>query len=136
MKVVDDTVERVDRYQQGRPWAAFPVGVFKKFGEERAGNLAALIAYYGFFSLFPLLLVLVSVLGLVLHGNPSLQESIVHSALSQFPVIGDQLQRNLDSLTTGNGVPLGIGILGTLWAGLGVVKSLEEALNTVWNVPY
>ncbi|HEY3210332.1 MAG TPA: YihY/virulence factor BrkB family protein [Actinomycetota bacterium] len=126
----------VDRWQQRHRWLALPYAVVKKFGEDRAGNLAALIAYYGFFSLFPLLLVLVSVLGIVLRGNPSLRQSILHSALSQFPVIGDQLQQNIDSLTAGNGVPLGIGILGTLWAGLGVVKSLQEALNSVWDVPY
>src|SRR5205809_4587229 len=111
-KLITSVLRSIDRFQQRHRMTAVTYAVVKKFGEERAGNLAALIAYYGFFSLFPLLLVLVSVLGLVLHGNPSLQESIVHSALSQFPVIGDQLQRNLDSLTTGNGVPVGIGILG------------------------
>jgi YihY family inner membrane protein len=134
--VITSVLRSIDRFQQRHRPTSVIYAVVKKFGEDRSGNLAALIAYYGFFSLFPLLLVLVSILGFVLRGNPSLRESIVHSALSQFPVIGDQLQKNLDSLTTGNGVPLGIGILGTLWAGLGVVKSLEEALNTVWNVPY
>jgi YihY family inner membrane protein len=126
----------VDRFQQRHMWLALPYAVVKKFGEDRAGNLAALIAYYGFFSLFPLLLVLVSVLGIVLRGNLSLRESILNSALSQFPVIGDQLRQNLNSLTRGNGVPLGIGILGTLWAGLGVVKSAQEAFNSIWDVPF
>jgi membrane protein len=126
----------VDRFQRRHRWLALPYAVFKKFSEDRAGNLAALIAYYGFFSLFPLLLVLVSVLGIVLRGNPSLRESILNSALSQFPVIGDQIRENLNSLTGGSGVPLGIGILGTLWAGLGVVKSAQEAFNSVWDVPF
>jgi YihY family inner membrane protein len=126
----------VDRLQKRHRWLAVTYAVVKKFSEDRAGNLAALIAYYGFFSLFPLLLVLVSTLGLLLRGNPDLRQSILNSALSQFPVIGDQLQENIDSLTKGNSFPLGIGILGTLWAGLGVVKSLEEALNTIWDVPY
>jgi YihY family inner membrane protein len=126
----------VDRFQQRHRWLALPYAVVKKFTEDRAGNLAALIAYYGFFSLFPLLLVLVSVLGIVLRGNPSLRQSILNSALSQFPVIGGQLQKNLDSISGGNGLPLGIGILATLWAGLGVVKSMQEALNSVWAVPY
>ncbi|HEV8421235.1 MAG TPA: YihY/virulence factor BrkB family protein [Actinomycetota bacterium] len=126
----------VDRIQQGRRWLAVPFAVVKKFSEDRAGNLAALIAYYGFFSLFPLMLVLVSVLGLVLRGNPGLRQSILDSALAQFPVIGDQLRENIDSLTGGNSLPLGLGILGTLWAGLGVVKSMQEALNSVWDVPF
>lgn len=127
----------IDRFQQRRRWLAVPFAVVKKFSEDRAGNLAALIAYYGFFSLFPLLLVLVSVLGLLLRGNPALQRSIVDSALAQFPVIGDQLRENLEGLTGGGtGLPLGLGILGTLWAGLGVVKSMQEAFNTVWDIPY
>ena len=45
----------LDRFQQRHPWAGFPFAVVKKFGDDQAGNLAALIAYYGFFSLFPLL---------------------------------------------------------------------------------
>jgi YihY family inner membrane protein len=126
----------IDRFQQRHRWLAIPYGVVKKFSEDRSGNLAALIAYYGFFSLFPLLLVLVSVLGIVLRGNPSLRQSILDSALAQFPVIGDQLEENVGALTGGNSVTLGLGILGTLWAGLGVVKSMQEALNEVWDVPY
>lgn len=126
----------VDGFQQRHRWLALPYAVLKKFGEDRAGHLAALVAYYGFFSLFPLLLVLVSLLGIVLSGNPSLREDILDSALSQFPVIGDQLRENMNSLTGGNGVPLGIGIVGTLWAGLGGVKAMQEALDSVWDVPF
>src|SRR5213594_461387 len=94
-------LRRLDGYQQRRRWSAFPFAVVKKFGDDRAGNLAALIAYYGFFSMFPLLLVFVSVLGLLLRNNPSLQQSILDSALRDFPVIGDQLRNNIKGLTGG-----------------------------------
>lgn len=126
---------KVDRFLQRHPATAFPVAVFKKFGEDEAGNLAALIAYYGFFSLFPLLLVFVTVLGLVLRGNPDLQRTIVDSALANFPVIGPEISRNVRALP-GSGLVLGIGIFLTLWSGLGVVKAMQSAMNTVWNVPY
>ncbi len=126
----------VDLFQQRHTWLAVPFGVVKKFSEDRAGNLAALLAYYGFFSLFPLLLVLVSILGLLLRNNLSLQQDILDSALAQFPVIGDQIRENLEALTGGSGVALGIGLLVMLWAGLGVVRSMQEAQNTVWDVPY
>jgi membrane protein len=136
MKAIDSTVERVDRLQQRHGWTAFPIAVFKKFGDDRAGNLAALIAYYGFFSLFPLLLVLVSVLGLVLRGNPSLRASIVDSALAQFPIIGNQLRSNVKGLTGGGaGVALGVGTVTALWAGLGVTQATQHAMNDVWDVP-
>src|SRR4051812_9838499 len=82
--------ESVDQIQRTRSWLAFPVAVVKRFGDDEAGNLAALVAYYGFFSLFPLLLLLVTVLGFVLHDNHELQQRVLNSALTQFPVIGDQ----------------------------------------------
>ena len=128
-------IRKVDGFLQRHPATAFPVAVFKKFGEDEAGNLAALIAYYGFFSLFPLLLVFVTILGLVLRGNPDLQRSIVDSALANFPVIGTQISRNVRALA-GSGLALGIGIALTLWSGLRVAKAMQSAMNTVWNVPY
>ena len=80
-----------DRWQRRHAAAAFPVAVVRKFLDDRASNLAALIAYYAFFSLFPLLLALVSALGFVLQDNPSLQEEVLDSALARIPVIGAQL---------------------------------------------
>ena len=68
-----DRLRTLDRLQQRSPRLSFPAAVIKKFGDDEAGQLAALIAYYGFVSLFPLLLVLVTVLGFVAarwrHGN-------------------------------------------------------------------
>ena len=93
-----------------------------------------MLAYYGFFSVLPLFLVLVTVLGIVLQGNPRLQESILNSALAQFPVIGDQLQTNIKAIN-GNWVALIVGIAGALWGGLGVMQAIQSAMNEVWRVP-
>ena len=134
MRVIERTVAVIDGFQQRHPVVGFPYAVVKKFGEDHAGNLAAVIAYYGFFSLFPLLLVFVSILGLVLHGNPDLQQRIVGSALSNFPVIGPEISSNVHSIT-GSGTTLALGIVGTLWGGLGVTQAAQFAMNSVWNVP-
>jgi YihY family inner membrane protein len=131
---IQGTLRRIDRFQQRKRWLAFPFAVLKKFGDDQAGNLAALIAYYGFFSMFPLLLTFVSVLGLLLRGHQGLQDSIVHSALRDFPVIGDQIRRNIHSIS-GNGVALAVGIVGTLWAGMGVTQAAQNAMNKIWDVP-
>lgn len=128
-------VASVDQFQRERAWLAFPVAVAKKFGSDRGGNLAALIAYYGFFSIFPLLLVLVSVLGYVLADDPALQRDILDSSLASFPVIGDQIRDNVGSLD-GNLVGIGIGLATALWAGLGVVRSIEQAMDRIWDVPH
>jgi YihY family inner membrane protein len=132
---VKGILRKVDAFQKRHAAIAFPFAVVKKFGDDQAGNLAALIAYYGFFSLFPLLLVLVTILGLVLRNNPKLQQDIVDSALANFPVIGPQISSNVHALD-GSGVALGVGIALTLWAGLGVIKAVQTAMNTVWNVPF
>ena len=114
-------MDRFDRFQQRNRVLALPFAVIRKFGDDQAGNLAALLAYYGFFSLFPLLLVLVTVLGFVLAGRPELQQKILDSALAQFPVIGDQIGRDIGSIR-GSGLALAIGVVGTLWGGLGVTQ--------------
>jgi YihY family inner membrane protein len=132
---VKQFLRAVDAFQKRHAAIAFPFAVFKKFGDDQAGNLAALIAYYGFFSLFPLLLVLVTVLGMVLRNNPDLQTRILDSALANFPVIGTEISRNVHALE-GSGVTLTLGIALTLWSGLGVIKATQAAMNTVWNVPF
>jgi YihY family inner membrane protein len=127
-------VEKLDRYQRTHSWIGLPLATVKKFGEDDAGNLAALISYYTFFSLFPLLLALVTILGFVLHGNPDLQRRILDSALANFPIVGDQIRSNIGSLG-GSWAALAVGLAGALWAGLGAMDAAQAAMNAVWDVP-
>lgn len=127
-------VKQIDDYQRTHAWLGFPFGVAKKFGEDQAGNLAALISYYTFFSIFPLMLALVTVLGFVLDGDPEMQRTIVDSALAEFPVLGDQIRSNIGSLS-GSGLALIVGLAGALWAGMAAVDAAQNAMNSVWDVP-
>jgi membrane protein len=124
----------LDSYQQRKARLGFVVAVFKRFDDDQASQMGALIAYYGFFSLFPLLLVFVTVLGFVLEGSPSTQESVVHSTLSQFPIIGTQLQSNVHSLK-GSVPAFAIGLIGSTLAGLGITGATQSAFNKVWEIP-
>jgi membrane protein len=124
----------LDRLQQRHRWLAFPAAVIKKFGDDEAGSMAALIAYYGFVSLFPLLLVLVTVLGFVLEGDQKTQDEVLHSTLSQFPIIGAQLESNVHSLKGSVGA-LAIGVVGLLLGGLGIVGATQNAFQQVWHIP-
>jgi YihY family inner membrane protein len=108
------------------------MAVAKKFGDDQAGSLAALVAYYAFFSLFPLLLVFTTILGFVLQGNPGAEKSVENSVLGQFPVIGDQIKVHA---LTGRASALVIGLLTALWAGLGVTQASQNAFDRVWAVP-
>jgi membrane protein len=128
-----DRLRALDRRQQQGRRLSFVAAVVKKFGDDQAGQLAALIAYYGFVSLFPLLLVLVTVLGFVLQGDPSEQKRILDGTLGQFPLISDQLK--LQSLT-GSGVGLAIGVVGSLLAGMGITGATQNAFNRIWSVPF
>lgn len=124
---------RFDRFQQRHAWVGFPWATLQKYSEDQGGHLAATIAYYGFFSLFPLLLVFTTILGWVLRDHPHLEKSILDSALGQFPIVGPQLAAH--SLS-GNGVALAIGAAAALWAGMGVVLACETAMNQLWGVPF
>jgi membrane protein len=126
-------VHRFDDFQQSRRWLALPIAVIRKFGDDQGGNLAALVAYFAFFSLFPLLLVMTTILGLVLRNNPGAQRSVENSVLHQLPIIGNQIQ--LHSLE-GSVAALIIGLVTSLLAGLGVTGAAQNAMDRVWAVPF
>ncbi len=111
---------------------AFLLGVVKKFGDDRAGRLAALVAYYGFFSLFPLLLVAVTIVGYVFGDRSAAQ--IKNSAVGQIPVVGDQIGSQVGGLA-GSVTALVIGTATALWAGLGCMQAAQDAMNELWDVP-
>ena len=134
MNIFERVLRSVDRAQQGRRAPAFAFGVVKKFGDDRGGQLAALITYYAFAAVFPLLLLLTTSLGFVLHGNSGAQRAVLHSALADFPIIGDQLQDNVHSLQ-GTGAAVVIGALGLLYGSLGMTQILQFAMAQVWNIP-
>jgi YihY family inner membrane protein len=130
---VPRVLSRLDRAQRARPVLGVPFAVVKKHGDDHAGKLAALIAYYAFFSLFPLLLLFVTVLGFALRSHPALQDRLVRSVVAQFPVLGDQIRANVHSLR-GSLLALVVGAGGALWAGIGVTLAVEDALNDLWAV--
>ncbi len=128
-----DTLNALDRRQQRTRGVRFVAALLKKYGDDQGGQLAALIAYYAFVSLFPLLLVLVTVLGFVLQGNPSERQKILDGTLGQFPIISDYLK--LHSLN-GSPTALAIGVVGSLLAGMGFTAAAQTAFNRIWHVPF
>ena len=125
--------KRLDTLQKRHPAVSFPIAVVYKFLDDQGVYLAALIAYYGLVAVFPLLLLLATVLGLVLVGHPELQQHIIDSAVGQFPVIGQELAA--PHQIGGGPIGLVIGALGALYGGLGVTLACQNAMNTVWSVP-
>jgi inner membrane protein YhjD len=123
----------LDRLQRRSRVAGFLVAVVYKYIDDQGSYLAALITYYAFVSLFPALLLLTTVLGVVLVGHPALQAQILQSAVAQFPVIGKQLGQPQG--LNGGTVGVVIGIAGALYGGLGVGQAVQNAMDTMWAVP-
>jgi membrane protein len=134
MNFAERLLRAADRAQQRHRLLSFGVGAWKKFGDDQAGNLAALIAYYAFAATFPLLLVLVTILDLTLSANPALRDHLLNSALAQYPIIGAQLKQNVHALGQ-TGPALVIGLVFTFLGARGVAAAAQNAFNTAWEVP-
>jgi YihY family inner membrane protein len=126
-------VGRPDRFQRRHAWLGFPLAVLYKFFDDFGSYLAATLTYYACVSLFPLLLIASTVLGVVLSGDQALQHQLLTSALRSFPVIGSEL----DDPKRLSGGPAGliIGILGSVYGALGVAQAFQYASNQMWAVP-
>lgn len=122
----------LDRLQQRNRTVGVAIAVIYKYVDDQGGYLAALITYYAFVSLFPLLLLLTTGLGVLLAGRPDLQAQVLQSTLSQFPVIGSQLHQP-EGLSGGAGA-VAVGVFGALYGGLGVGQALQNAMDSVWAV--
>jgi len=128
-------VRRGDKFQQKHDALGFPFAVLQKFGNDQAGSKAALIAYYGLFAVFPLLMLFTTILGYVLHNNDQLRKDLVDSALGSFPIIGPQLQSQVHTLS-GSVFAVLIGGLLLLYGAIGLGLATQSAMNKVWNIPY
>jgi YihY family inner membrane protein len=134
VKILNRLISKADQTQQSHKAISFIYAVIKKYGEDSGGYQAALITYYGFLSLFPLLLVATSVLQIILQSHPNIRSDVIQHATQYFPVLGEQLQSNVHTLH-GAGVALIIGILLTFWGAKGVADVFQYSLNHIWQVP-
>ncbi|GAB2979526.1 YihY/virulence factor BrkB family protein [Nocardioides montaniterrae] len=126
-------VEDLDRGQRKNRWIGFPLAVFYKFFDDQGNYLAAILTFYAFLSIFPLLLLATSIFGFILQGNPDLQEKVLDSALGQFPIIGDALGRpeGLQGSTGG----IIVGALAALYGAIGLGLALQNVQSAAWAVP-
>jgi membrane protein len=134
MDGIQKKLQRLDAFQQRHALTAFPLAVLKKFGDDQAGYQAALITYYAFVSLFPLLMVAFSLLPLVLGDRPDLSDQVAKAVFDYFPVVGDDLQRNIHTLKA-HGWALVIGLLFALYGARGIANVLQDVSNTIWQIP-
>ncbi|MEO5853213.1 MAG: YihY/virulence factor BrkB family protein [Nocardioides sp.] len=123
----------LDGFQRRHPVIGFPLAVVYKFFDDQGNFMAAMLTYYAFVAIFPLLLLASSIFGFVLQGNPELQQRALESALSRFPIIGDQLGR--PEGLTGSTTAVVVGSLAAIYGALGLGQSIQNVMNTAWAVP-
>jgi membrane protein len=123
----------VDRFQRRWPVLGVPIAVVYKYFDDQATYLAVIITYYALFAIFPLLLLGTSILGLLLQGNPDLQARVLDSALSQFPVIGDQFRR--PEGLTGSTTAVVVGSIAAVYGAMGLGTAAQNAINIAWAIP-
>ncbi len=126
-------MHRVDGFQRRHRVVGLPIAVVYKFFDDQGPYLGAILTYYAFIAIFPLLLIASSVLGFVLQGNPELQAELLDSALSQFPIVGTQLGR--PEGLRGSTSAVVIGSLAALYGVMGVGQAAQHAMNVAWAVP-
>jgi membrane protein len=126
-------IDGADRLQRRWTVLGYPLAVIYKYFDDQGNYLAAIITYYAFVAIFPLLLLGSSILGFFLQGNPERAQDLLDSALAQFPIIGDQLGR--PEGLTGSTAAIVIGALVALYGALGLGQALQNALNIAWSVP-
>jgi YihY family inner membrane protein len=130
---VGRAIDGADRFQRRHPVLGLPLAVLYKFFDDQSNYLAAIITYYAFVAIFPLLLLASSILGFVLQGRPGLQQEILNSTLSQFPIIGDQLGR--PEGLQGSFAAVVVGASAALYGSLGLGQAIQNATNIAWSVP-
>jgi YihY family inner membrane protein len=132
---IERVIRRVDKAQQSHRAPAFAFGVVKKYGDDNGGVLVANLAYSSFVSLFPLLLVLVTALGLVASGNPSVRHAVLDAVAKQFPLVGNQLAGNVHELRRSSVIGFVVGLLALMWGASGLAQAGLFTMAQVWNLP-
>jgi uncharacterized BrkB/YihY/UPF0761 family membrane protein len=115
------------------PKLALPAAIAQRYSERRCGQLAALIAFTGFLSIFPLMIALNTTLDIILSGRPHLRHRLVTTTLGSVPVIGDQLKVGSSH---GSGLALVLGLAGAAWAALAAMNAVQTALFDLWQVTH
>jgi YihY family inner membrane protein len=129
----EGAVRAFDEAQQTRWWLAHPIGVVRKYADDRGSALAGLVTYQVFLGLIPLLVVLLTLLGRFATGSKRIRDALVDSTLTQVPIVGRGLKDDIGALTV-TGPWLAVSVIGLLWTSTGIYTSLQLALNQVWNV--
>ncbi|HUA12889.1 MAG TPA: YihY/virulence factor BrkB family protein [Candidatus Sulfotelmatobacter sp.] len=128
------SIDKINKFQQQRRFLGFVFAVIKKYSDDNAGKQAALLTYYAFLSVFPLLLILVTITDVLWGSHSTLRDDIIHDVTSYFPLLGNQLSQNIHRLHS-TGITLVVGLLFTLYGVRGVASVFRTGVQDIWQIP-
>jgi YihY family inner membrane protein len=131
---VTATVDRADAFQQRHRVTAVPAAVYRKYADDQGGRLTGQISHAAFLAVFPMVLVLLTLVGVFLNGHRALQDDVINSALSQFPVLGSDLRNNVHQLSTSNSWALAIGLVWLLYGSMRLSRNSQVMMAVVWDI--
>jgi YihY family inner membrane protein len=134
VNILNQSIQKIDSFQRRHAWLGFPFAVIKKYDDDSVGYQAALLTYYGFLALFPLLLILTTVVTIIPGDSRHLQETIINSTTNYFPMLGTQLSSHVHSIHK-TGLALLIGLLFALYGARGVADAFRYSVNHIWQTP-
>jgi uncharacterized BrkB/YihY/UPF0761 family membrane protein len=129
-----NVLDKVDCWQQQHRFTAFLFAVQKKFGDDRGGYLAALITYYAFLSIFPLLLAAFTIVAYVLSGHSSAINSL-EKHIGGYPILGPAVGQLRGKELQGSPIALIVGVVGLLWGATGLAQAAQFTMEEAWNIP-
>jgi YihY family inner membrane protein len=135
MNPAEWAVKRLDAAQRRFTPAGFVIGVLKKFGDDNGGVLVTNLAFTAFLSLFPLLLVLTTILGLIASADPTIRTDVTNAVSNQIPLIGPTLTENVEQLRRSSVIGLIFGLVTLLWGAMGLAQAGIFTMEQVWNLP-
>src|SRR5580658_3403914 len=135
MNPFERAIRTVDATQRRFTPTAFVFGVVKKYGDDNGGVLTSNLAYSAFISMFPLLLVLVTILGYIASVDPTFRTEAINAVAKQVPLIGNQLTGNVHRLHRSSTIGLIVGLVGLIWGSAGLAQSGLFTMEQVWNLP-
>ena len=135
VNAVERAIRKIDKTQQRFTPTAFVFGVVKKFGDDNGGVLVANLTYTAFTTLFPLLLVFTTILGLVAAINPGFRQAATDAVANQVPIIGHTLTTQVGQLKRASLIGLIIGLAVTIWGSMGLAQAGLYTMGKVWNLP-
>ena len=132
---VERVIRKIDAIQQRFTPTAFVFGVIKKYGDDNGGVLVSNLAFSAFRALFPLLLILVTVLGLAASIDAGFRQDVINAVAKQIPEVGAQVTGNVHQLRRSSVIGLVVGLIGLVWGATGLAQAGLFTMEQVWNLP-